>query len=125
MALARDLGAGSLDLPGAEIDLVVVAAPPDVVADVVAAELAVAPTAIVTDLASVKAGPLKALQDRGIDLTRYVGGHPHGGARAVGAVAARADLFAGQPWVICPHEASAAESVATVRAMRSRSARSR
>jgi prephenate dehydrogenase len=119
LALALDLGAGSA--PGAadrsEIGLVVVAAPPDVVADVVAAELASSPSAVVTDLASVKAGPLKALQDTGVDLSRYVGGHPMAGRERSGAVAARADLFAGQTWVVCPHDASDQQAVAAVRAL--------
>ena len=108
LALATDLGAGRAASPSVRsgIALVVVAAPPDVVADVVAAELAAAPTATVTDLASVKAGPLKALQDKGIDLSRYVGSHPMAGRERSGGVAARADLFAGRPWVVCPHPAS-------------------
>jgi len=115
--LAVDLGAGVADLGALPIGLVVVAAPPDVVADVVAAELTAHPQAVVTDLASVKAGPLKALQDRGVDLSRYVGSHPMAGRERSGAVAARADLFAGQPWVSCPHEQSSPAAVATVAAL--------
>jgi prephenate dehydrogenase len=116
LALATDLGAGQARLD-ATVGLVVVAAPPDVVADVVADQLAAEPQAIVTDVASVKAGPLKALQDSGIDLSRYVGAHPMAGRERSGAVAARADLFAGQPWVICPHPGSSAAAVAAVRAL--------
>ncbi len=125
LALAVDLGAGQAERDGQGIDgpdslpigLVVVAAPPDVVARVVAAELERRPEAAVTDLASVKAGPLKALQDRGIDLSRYAGAHPMAGRERSGAVAARADLFAGQPWVVCPHTGSSPEAVAAVRAL--------
>jgi prephenate dehydrogenase len=116
LALATDLGAGQARLE-ATVGLVVVAAPPDVVADVVAAQLAAEPQAVVTDLASVKAGPLKALQDSGIDLSRYVGAHPMAGRERSGAVAARADLFAGQPWVVCPHPGSSRAAVAVVRAL--------
>jgi prephenate dehydrogenase len=114
-----DLGAGTAKASSAagDIGLVVVAAPPDVVADVVASELAATPSAIVTDLASVKAGPLKALQDRGIDLSNYVGSHPMAGRERSGAVAARADLFAGQPWVVCPHAGSSKPAVAATRAL--------
>jgi prephenate dehydrogenase len=119
LALAADLGAGR---PGsrvgsAEIAITVVAAPPDVVAEVVAAELTSSPEAVVTDLASVKSGPLKVLQDKGIDLSRYVGSHPMAGRERSGAVAARADLFAGQPWVVCPHQGSSAAAVAAVRTL--------
>ncbi len=106
-ALARDLGAGRL--PGADDvppRLVVVAAPPDVTADVVAAELRAHPSAVVTDVASVKQRPLTELaQQLGDDhdsLRRYVGGHPLAGRERSGAVAARADLFRGRPWVLTP-----------------------
>jgi prephenate dehydrogenase len=117
VALAADLGAGVADLGDRTIGLVVVAAPPDVVADVVAGELAAHPGAVVTDVASVKAGPLKALQGKGIDLSRYVGSHPMAGRERSSAVAARADLFAGQPWVVCPHGTSSAGAVSMVSAL--------
>jgi prephenate dehydrogenase len=121
LALAADLGAGRPGGPSgsAGIGLVVVAAPPDVVAHVVAAELATSPQAVVTDLASVKAGPLKALRDNGADLARYVGSHPMAGRERSGAVAARADLFAGQAWVVCPHETSSRAAVTAVRTLAS------
>lgn len=119
LALAADLGAGRPASPATPnlVALVVVAAPPDVVADVVASELAAAPDAVVTDLASVKAGPLKALQDKGIDLSRYVGSHPMAGRERSGAVAARADLFAGRPWVVCAHPASSPAAMTAVRSL--------
>ena len=62
-ALARDMGAGRLPTGDAsgEPALVVVAAPPDVTAEVVEAELRRWPTAVVTDVASVKAEPLRAV----------------------------------------------------------------
>ena len=99
-ALARDLGAGRFASPDDDPGLVVVAAPPDVVADVVAAELLTFPRAVVTDVASVKAGPLESLRRKGCPLDRYVGGHPLAGRERSGAVAARADLFVGRPWVL-------------------------
>jgi len=102
-ALARDLGAGVLaadvtDVPG----LVVVAAPPDVVAAVVAHELKQWPDAVVTDAASVKGSVLTTLGDMGADLSRYVGSHPMAGRERSGAVAAQADLFEGRSWVVAP-----------------------
>ncbi|MFB9378846.1 prephenate dehydrogenase [Kineococcus gynurae] len=100
MALARDLGAGRFPGPDDDPRLVLVACPPDVVADVVAAELASHPSAVVTDVASVKNGPLLTLRAAGADLSRYVGGHPMAGRERHGAVAARSDLFAGRPWVL-------------------------
>jgi prephenate dehydrogenase len=102
LALARDLGAGMPD-PGTErIDLVVVAAPPDVTAVVVAEELKAHPDAVVTDVASVKTGILSALRSRGADLRQYVGSHPMAGRERSGPVAARGDLFLGRPWVLSP-----------------------
>ena len=56
----------------------VVAAPPDVTADVVARALADYPESVVVDIASVKADILAELRGRGADLSRYVGTPPHG-----------------------------------------------
>ena len=53
--LPRDLGAGRLADDGAVApELVIVAAPPDVAAEVVADSLTTWPDAVVTDVASVK-----------------------------------------------------------------------
>ncbi|NAZ77479.1 prephenate dehydrogenase [Kineococcus sp. T13] len=114
-ALARDMGAGRLAAPGDDPDLVLVAAPPDVVAEVVRAELAAFPRAVVTDVASVKGGPLAALRAAGADLSRYVGSHPMAGRERSGAVAARTDLFAGRPWVVAAPEAAGPAVVRAVR----------
>lgn len=116
--LARDLGAGRLpedaDPPPA---LVVVAAPPDVTGDVVAAELAAYPDAVVTDVASVKGAVLAALTAAGADLTRYVGSHPMAGSERSGPTAARPDLFVGRPWVVVGTESSSPEAVLAVRTL--------
>jgi prephenate dehydrogenase len=103
LALARDLGAGRLPAEGDEPPgLVVVATPPDVTADVVLHRLRAHPGAVVTDVASVKAGPLARVSAAGGDLSRYVPGHPLAGRERSGAVAARGDLFVGRPWVLTP-----------------------
>lgn len=122
LALARDVGAGEPDPGGVPVALVVVGAPPDVTASVVVAELARHLQATVTDVASVKAGIWAAVQQSGADVTRYVGGHPMAGRERSGPVAARADLFLGRPWVVCPAEdqvgqadRTAPERVETVR----------
>jgi prephenate dehydrogenase len=115
-ALARDLGAGRLvDAADDDPDLVVVAAPPDVVGAVVLDELRRYPRAVVTDVASVKAAPLQQARAGGADLRRYVGGHPLAGRERSGAVAARADLFTGRPWVLTPTEESSPAAVRQVR----------
>ncbi|GAA2083930.1 prephenate dehydrogenase [Pseudolysinimonas kribbensis] len=105
LRLAVDYGAGR---PAADDDapaLVVVAVPPEAVAEVVARELDTFPDALVTDVASVKSGILRELSEAGADLARYVGSHPMAGRERGGAVSARADLFLGRPWVIAPHDA--------------------
>ena len=102
--LAADYGAGREAAEGDAPKLIVVCVPPDVVAPIVAAELAAFPDALVTDVASVKLAPLNELRALGADVSRYVGSHPMAGRERGGAVAARADLFIGRPWVIANHD---------------------
>ena len=106
LTLAIDYGAGRRARDTDKPTLVVVAVPPDVAADVVAVELAAWPDAIITDVASVKAGMLAELRDSGADLSRYVGSHPLAGRERGGAISARADLFIGRPGVIAAHDAT-------------------
>jgi prephenate dehydrogenase len=114
LALAIDYGAGRRTESGDEPALIVVAVPPDATADVVADELASWPSALVTDVASVKAGILAELRVRGSDTTRYLGSHPMAGRERGGPIAARADIFLGRPWVVCPHEDTTPEQVRAV-----------
>ena len=115
-ALARDLGAGVL---AAEVTaapaVVVVAAPPDAVAAVVARELAAWPEAVVTDVASVKLAVLEEVSALGGDLRRYVGSHPMAGRERSGAIAAQADLFEGRSWVVAPGPEAGEAATAAVR----------
>lgn len=104
VALAVDYGAGRRPEAGDEPELVVVCVPPDVTATVVAAELEAYPAALVTDVASVKVGPLQELLAAGADVSRYIGSHPMAGRERNGAISARADLFIGRPWVIAGHD---------------------
>jgi prephenate dehydrogenase len=104
VAIAVDLGAGRAARSDDAPQLIVVAVPPDVTATVVAAELAAFPDAIVTDVASVKAGVLAELEAAGADVSRYIGSHPLAGRERGGPLAARADLFAGRPWVVAAHD---------------------
>lgn len=113
-ALARDMGAGVAGVSDAP-DMVIVAAPPDVAAPAVVAELAQWPNAVVTDVASMKGRVLEDVRSAGGDLSRYVGSHPMAGRERSGAVAARADLFEGRTWVICPTLSTTADAVAAVR----------
>jgi prephenate dehydrogenase len=117
-AVAVDIGAGRALHSGEKLqpELVVVASPPDVTASVVATALERYPTAIVVDVASVKAAVLADLQDpagQRPDLSRYVGTHPMAGRERSGPVAARAELFTSMPWVLCPSPASSAAAIKT------------
>ncbi|WP_270974568.1 prephenate dehydrogenase [Campylobacter upsaliensis] len=114
-ALARDLGAGTLD-PVAKPKIVVVAIPPDVTAGVVASALDRFPDAVVTDVASVKDKIGAALEGHpGFD--RWVGSHPMAGKERSGAIAADADLFVGRPWVITPNDHTSQAAVGAVRTL--------
>ena len=117
LRLAVDYGAGR---PAREDDrpvLTVVAVPPDVTADVIQSELDRYPDAVVTDVASVKLEPFRALQERGVDLTRYIGSHPLAGRERGGAISARADLFVGRPWVVCRDDQTRPADLALVEAL--------
>ncbi|WP_157002619.1 prephenate dehydrogenase [Agromyces laixinhei] len=103
LAIAVDYGAGRPAAASDRPQLVVVCVPPDVTADVVAAELDAHPDAIVTDVASVKLAVYEDLKARGADLSRYIGTHPMAGRERGGPMSGRADLFVGRPWVVAAH----------------------
>ncbi|MDW4572199.1 prephenate dehydrogenase [Microbacterium sp. M3] len=117
LRLAVDYGAGRHAADADDPSLVVVAVPPDVTADVIARELARFPRAVVTDVASVKLEPLRALRERGVDLTHYIGSHPLAGRERGGAISARADIFVGRPWVVCRDEETPSADLALVEAL--------
>ncbi len=117
LRLAIDYGAGRAAAAGDDPVVVVVAVPPDVVADVIEQELRAHPDAVVTDVASVKLEPLRELERRGVDLTRYIGSHPLAGRERGGAISARADLFIGRPWVVCRDEETRAADLSLVEAL--------
>lgn len=112
--LAIAYGAGREPTPDDVPGVIVVAVPPDATASVVADELTRHPTAVVTDVAGVKAAPLAELRARGADLTRYLGTHPMAGRERSGAMSARADLFTGRPWVVARHDDASIHSVRAV-----------
>lgn len=112
---AQMLGAGTVDEPET-VALVVVAVPPDFVAEVVADALAEWPSAVVTDVASVKLPPLETLASAGTEgLERYVGSHPMAGSERSGPTAASETLFEGRAWAITPHAAAAEATLERVR----------
>lgn len=102
--LAIDFAAGRKLVEGDEISIVVVCVPPDVTGKTVSAALREFPTAIVTDVASVKSTVFAELESDAADTSRYVGSHPMAGREKGGTLAGRADLFVGRPWVIAVEE---------------------
>ncbi|HXO25340.1 MAG TPA: prephenate dehydrogenase, partial [Streptosporangiaceae bacterium] len=105
--LAADLGAGEL-LPDAinainqPADVAVIAVPPATVAVTLAEAQTRNLAHAYTDVASVKRLPVADARDQGCDLARYVPGHPLAGREKHGPAAARADLFLGRTWALCP-----------------------
>ncbi len=99
--VAAGLGAGSVERPIAStVRVVVVAVPPQAVADTVERALGHYRNAVVTDVASVKAPILAALRARDLDLSRYVGSHPMAGSQYSGPLTATSTLFVDRTWVI-------------------------
>ena len=95
-------------------DLAVLAVPPAAVAPSLAAAQARRLARWYTDVASVKALPMRQASELGCDLASFVPGHPLSGRERSGPAAARADLFLGRPWVICPGPQTSPEAVAAV-----------
>ena len=84
-----------------ELDLVVVATPPNVVSDVIRQIAKSHPNAVITDVASVKGSIFADLAGEPVDvLRRIVGGHPMAGREVSGSAGAKANLFVDRPWVI-------------------------
>jgi prephenate dehydrogenase len=118
--LAADLGAGTAisDLREAKglADVAVLAMPPAAVAASLAFAQEYGVADVYTDVASVKGLPVQRARELGCDLTSYVPGHPLAGRERHGPAAARADLFLGRTWALCP---LAETSVAAVEAVTS------
>ena len=57
---------------------------------------------IITDVASTKKLICKTAEETLSDASRYLPGHPMAGSEANGFGAARADLFQGAYWILCP-----------------------
>jgi prephenate dehydrogenase len=116
--LAAELGAGQVLPPDGALarpaDVAVLAVPPGAVASALAGAQQQRLAICYTDVASVKELPLREATAAGCDLAAFVPGHPMSGRERSGPAAARADLFAGQPWVICPAGESSEACVVAV-----------
>ena len=115
--LAEHMGAGDPLPAHGMADVAVIAVPPDAVADTLAAAQERRLARCYTDVASVKQLPVAQARDRGCDLASYVPGHPLAGREKHGPAAARADLFLGRSWALCPTPETSDEATSTVTAM--------
>jgi prephenate dehydrogenase len=116
--LAAELGAGGVvpDLREAKglADVAVLAMPPAAVAASLAFAQEHGVADVYTDVASVKGLPVRRARELGCDLTSYVPGHPLAGRERHGPAAARADLFLGRTWALCPLAETSAAAVEAV-----------
>ena len=106
LRIATGIGAANVEADEVDPQLVVVAVPPDHLAEEVAVALRTT-RAVVTDVGSVKGAPLAAVRDLAPDeVSRYVGSHPMAGSERSGPFAGTESLFDGRPWAVTPHEAA-------------------
>ena len=98
-ALAQDLVG---DYGGEEADLVIFALPTSHLGKVIQDEFSLDPKATFIDIGSTKAKPLAEIEIISGMSNRFCGTHPMAGREIGGPEAARADLFAGRPWIYTP-----------------------
>ncbi|MGW4412083.1 prephenate dehydrogenase/arogenate dehydrogenase family protein [Nonomuraea sp. NPDC004702] len=118
LAQAARMGAGTALRAGAgPADVVVIATPPSSVAAVLREAQARGLGMVYTDVASAKTRILAEVERGGCDLSCYVPGHPMAGREVSGPGAARAGLFEGRTWALCPHPALSPRALRTVAAL--------
>ncbi len=116
-AVARGAGAELRD-DDAAADLLLVAVPPRLTAAVLLEARSRGLAVTYSDVAGLKAEPLRQVTDvLGVDVADVVGGHPMAGRERSGPVAARRELFAGRPWLVTPLPGSGEAHVSRVRAL--------
>jgi prephenate dehydrogenase len=109
---ARALQIGALDAVGDDPDAAITFIATPVSATVAQARRALdllKDTAVVTDVAGVKAGVSGSLHH-----PRFVGGHPMAGSEQLGLDGADSNLFVGATWVLTPTSSTDATTYATV-----------
>jgi prephenate dehydrogenase len=111
--LAASLGAGTVLTAASALpaDIAIIAVPPEAVAGTLADAQARGLARWYTDVASVKQLPVAQARARGCDMRSYVPGHPLAGREKHGPAAARADLFLGRTWALCPSADTDPEAV--------------
>jgi prephenate dehydrogenase len=113
VAEAVRMGAGTA-LGEEPADVVIIATPPSAVVPVLRDAQRRGLGRVYTDVASTKARILDDARAAGCDLSSYVPGHPMAGRELSGPAAARAELFVGRRWALCPDRATAPAAVHAV-----------
>lgn len=118
LRLAVALGAGRTFEESEEpADLAVLAVPSEAVAGELRRGQLAGLARVHTDVGSVKRRPLARAAALGCDLGSFVPGHPLAGRERAGPAAARADLFLGRPWALCPSPETAPDAERAVTAL--------
>lgn len=108
----RAVELGALDEVGADPDAEITFVATPVSAIVAEARQAVSAGGIVTDVGSVKAPVVHA-----VDHPRFLGGHPMAGSEQEGIEGADASIFGGATWVLTPTESTDADAYSQLRAV--------
>jgi prephenate dehydrogenase len=87
-----------------DADVIVLAAPVNVILELIEHHTHILRTATTMDTGSTKRAIVQAARQAGLD--RFVGGHPMAGVAASGPSAARSDLFEDQKWFLVPYGAA-------------------
>ncbi|MFC0042060.1 prephenate dehydrogenase [Actinomadura rayongensis] len=117
LGAGTELPAGDGPPPGGPADVAVLAVPPAAVAVTLLDAQKRGLARVYTDVASVKALPLRQAAELGCDPASFVPGHPLAGRERSGPAAARDDLFLGRPWALCPTPKTSPAAVAAVEAL--------
>lgn len=117
LALAVELGAGRPTAAGDSFDVAVIAVPPGHIGNELLRVQQLGLASTLSDVGSAKAQPQADAEALGVDMARYVGGHPVAGRERSGPAAAHSDLFVGRPWVLTPTKQTAADALDRVRAL--------
>ena len=104
--LAQDLVGRAIGESGDDADLVIFALPSSRLEGVIFHEFKLNSKATFIDIGSTKAKPLAEIEKIPGMSERFCGTHPMAGREIGGPEAARADLFAGRPWIYTPTPAT-------------------
>ena len=111
-------GSVAVEMTGlAGCDVVFVATPVSTIAGHVAALLTLEGAPVVIDTGSAKTAILDVLSANGVDMARFVPGHPLAGGISAGPGESRAQILASRPFVLAPHDTVEADALDAARTL--------